>query len=176
MKKLLRIVPVALFAITSLALSLSLRPQVATAQIPPPGAPTFSLTSACSSDPCASTSYAYIQVPGGSSMCTFNVYGTFEATGVYETTNSASPTSVLAQWQLAVVSPSNNWLANTGFSTATSRAFQVLATLPARSVSYVRVRLSAYTSGTVSVQPACAGRADNITAIPGDTPTSSPTP
>jgi hypothetical protein len=164
----------AIFAIASLVVGLTVSPQPTIAQLPP-GPGIVALTSACTSDPCASTAVASIQVPGGSSVCAGNVWGTFKATGVYEVTNT-SQSAVLAQWQSALVTPLNGWISNAGFSTANSRAFAVYFAAPLTGVGWFRVRLSAYTSGTVDVQLSCAGTPFSISAPPGVTPTSSPTP
>lgn len=173
--KMLRTLSVAaVFAIAALAVSFAIAPRPAVAQLPP-GPGIVALTTACTSDPCASTAVAVIQVPGGSSICSGNIWGTFHDTGVYEVTNT-SQNAVLAQWQSAIVTPLNGWVSNSGFSTATSRAFAVYFAAPLTSVGWFRVRLSAHTGGTTYVQLSCAGTPFGFNAPPGVTPTSSPTP
>lgn len=170
----LLLAPAAALAIIAAALVLAMPRLTARADVPV-GPGITALTTACTSGVCASTAVAVISVPAGSSTCSVNVWGTFQATGVYEVTNTG-PSATLVQWQSIIGSPANNWIANTGFSTASSRAFGVFTRIPVHAGGWLRVRLSAYTSGTVDVQWSCAGDAANIGPLPGATPTSSPTP
>jgi hypothetical protein len=171
--KMLRTLPVlAIAAIAGVLVSFS-APNSAQAQVYP--TLVVPLTTACTSDPCAATAVASIAVPGQAATCTLNLYGTYHATAVFEATN-VSNNAVLAQWQSVALSPANGGIAGNGIGTSTSRSLSFYGSVALRATQAVRVRLSAYTSGTVNVAWTCAGLPENIQAVPGVSPSASPTP
>ncbi|HEX3456642.1 MAG TPA: hypothetical protein VHR97_01690 [Candidatus Baltobacteraceae bacterium] len=163
-----------LVALVAVAALITIVPQRTVAQVPV-GTGTVALTAACTSDPCGATSVAVIQVPGGSSTCTVNAWGTYLATAVFEVTNTTNG-AVLAQWQPVSLSPASGGISGAGFGTSTSRALSFYGSAPLRATQALRVRVSAYTSGTINVQLSCAGSPENIQTVPGISPSASPTP
>jgi hypothetical protein len=133
-----------------------------------------SLTAACTTDPCGtynnanSTSTAVMQIPTNASICYNNVYGTFGAIWTSEVSNS--PTAANGSFQPQLLTPSGGGVAIGGGRLAFGGSFTPQAG------AWLRVRVTFFASGTVSVIQSCAAGPMNPPAAPIPAYSASPTP